>query len=62
MLTAYFVIGILIFVYTLYSVRSLRRVDSLDVALSLLLFFILWPIGLMLIICVTLPSIINKRR
>lgn len=62
MLTAYVVIGILLFVYTLYCVRSLRRVDSWDVALAILLFLLLWPIGFILILCVTLPTIINKRR
>lgn len=62
MLTAYAVIGILMFLFSIYCVLTQRDLDGWDVTIALIIFGAAWPIGVTQSIFCILIVALNKLR
>lgn len=61
-MVTYCIIGFMLFVWCLFTVSEGRKIDLADVTLSLVFFFIIWPIGVILFIGIFLCEILNKKH
>lgn len=62
MLTAYIVIGILMFMFSIYCVLTQRDLDGWDVVIAAIVFGAAWPLGVTQAVFSILIGALNKLR
>lgn len=62
MLTAYIVIGILVFMFSIYCVLTQRDLDGWDVLIGLIIFGTVWPLGVGAALFSLTINALNKLR
>lgn len=62
MLTAYVVIGIILFLFSIYCVLATREIDGADLFIALMIFGIFWPLGFVQMFFMFIVKFLNKLR